>query len=258
MSEIDTGNNSYAGQFLGIALYHPTELIEMDEFDADEHNLLLGGGSGEHPAMKIHNLDFCVSCYLDFICDLAQKKNVEGIDDFKTYSNFMDTVKDEDVWNVHDNLDMSSSWTIKHIARFSEQIKNSFDSIGNSLNSDYASRFKELALHYSEEEKVNIMLGEFIYFCGKRLLSKVFNTVLEDVEKEMQNKDINIEPIFHPVSIDPKGYPNNFGRYTKKDPNKPKNGLTVVWGLRFDEEDVYVDKSLQRTKKKVVTKKILM
>lgn len=52
MSTIDTGKHDVVGRLNGIPLYHPLERYDAD-FAADERHLVLGGGSGEHPAVVV-------------------------------------------------------------------------------------------------------------------------------------------------------------------------------------------------------------
>jgi hypothetical protein len=67
MSYIDCWNHLYIGSLGkdGLPIYMTLEDIDGDEFKATEGSIVLGGGSGEHPALIIENLDFCMASFLD-------------------------------------------------------------------------------------------------------------------------------------------------------------------------------------------------
>ncbi len=88
MSYIDIFQHEYLGHLGYLPIYHPLENIEEGgDFNATPANLILGGGSGEHPALVIHHLESLVAHFLseqisdqeldkipkedrDFFCDL--------------------------------------------------------------------------------------------------------------------------------------------------------------------------------------------
>ena len=56
MSYIDTFDHELVGFFAGLPLYHPLETVtgsDGDEFGCTPRQLVLGGGSGEHPAVVL-------------------------------------------------------------------------------------------------------------------------------------------------------------------------------------------------------------
>ncbi|MFT8258506.1 MAG: hypothetical protein ACMZI2_04110 [Candidatus Symbiodolus clandestinus] len=69
MSYIDCFKHELLGYFNGLPINHPLEKIIGDgwgqyDFSATPENLILGGGSGEHPALVLHNLPALVAQYL--------------------------------------------------------------------------------------------------------------------------------------------------------------------------------------------------
>jgi hypothetical protein len=73
MSYIDTFPHELVGYLAGIPLYHPLTTVEGEKGTADfgcsRDNLVLGGGSGEHPGLVFHRLDLLVRYYLDELQD---------------------------------------------------------------------------------------------------------------------------------------------------------------------------------------------
>jgi hypothetical protein len=80
MSDIDTFRHEFVGLFLGIPIYHPLEpgqlgwraigdrhRLQHQEWgrpNCDPASLVLGGGSGEHPALIFHDVEHAVARYL--------------------------------------------------------------------------------------------------------------------------------------------------------------------------------------------------
>lgn len=63
MSHIDSFRHEIVGLFAGLPVYHPLEDID-GEFRCTTAQLLLGGGSGEHPALLIRNPAGAVARFL--------------------------------------------------------------------------------------------------------------------------------------------------------------------------------------------------
>lgn len=80
MSYIDTLAHRRVGTLAGYPLYH----VIVDhrsgrergspEFSANARNLVLGGGSGEHPALVIHHLDQICRLYLLYAIDMHAER----------------------------------------------------------------------------------------------------------------------------------------------------------------------------------------
>jgi hypothetical protein len=69
MSYIDTISNKRVGTLAGYPVYQPLGTLENKtrgavDFGCTPANLVLGGGSGEHPALVVHHFDQLVSLYL--------------------------------------------------------------------------------------------------------------------------------------------------------------------------------------------------
>lgn len=73
MSHIDSFRHEIVGLFGNIPVYHPLEDIEGD-FIANAGQLIIGGGSGEHPALVFTDLHACVAAFLN-----DQLLSLEGV-----------------------------------------------------------------------------------------------------------------------------------------------------------------------------------
>lgn len=71
MSHIDSFKHELVGFFGGISVYHPLEDIDGD-FVCNPSQLLIGGGSGEHPALVIENPTSAVAYFLDAEIDYIE------------------------------------------------------------------------------------------------------------------------------------------------------------------------------------------
>jgi hypothetical protein len=217
MSYIDQVDNSYVGTFLDIPVYHPMAKITGDEFNADVSNLVIGGGSGEHPGMVVKNLDYCVMAYLELAAQ-AQNINTEEDAFFQTWD---ESLSNEQWENYNSDKALDYSWDMKTLSRFVTRVEEKF-----SETLSYFTR-KDIELSDRVEEKVCIMMGEFIYFSARHLLSPALVEHLKT-----QPEDFQPGAYFNAINVPPQGYPV-YGRQLVTE-----NGQTKVkWGMRFDEEN---------------------
>lgn len=234
MSYIDTINHSYVGSFAGLPVYHPLEDLDpegVDEFSATPRNLVIGGGSGEHPGLVVKNMEVCVWKYLNFLAD-AQLKESSDIEFFTKWEESATNNEEyEYTYYSVSNLEYKY-WSMDAIADFVKRVNKIFD------ESIKYYKDKSLIDSYSVEDKINIMFGEFIYFTAKEcpnsanLLSSHFRDYIANAEEELNKHEIYIECPFEKIVVSPKGYPPS-GRHIVKD---EQHGTKVYWGLRFDQE----------------------
>ena len=69
MSYIDTFDNEFVGYFGGIPVYHPLEVVlasadDPANFACGPDNLVIGGGSGEHPGIVVKAPGEAVVCFV--------------------------------------------------------------------------------------------------------------------------------------------------------------------------------------------------
>lgn len=69
MSHIDSYDHEFLGKFAYLPVYHPLQEVDRYEWGEEDFgftpaNLILGGGSGEHPGLVIHKLECCVARFL--------------------------------------------------------------------------------------------------------------------------------------------------------------------------------------------------
>ncbi|GAA0878836.1 hypothetical protein GCM10009119_18040 [Algoriphagus jejuensis] len=79
MSHIDSFKHELVGYLGYLPVYHPLEEIEGD-FACDPSQLLLGGGSGEHPALVIENPTSAVAFFLRE--EIKTEKNLKSWERF--------------------------------------------------------------------------------------------------------------------------------------------------------------------------------
>jgi hypothetical protein len=200
MSYIDTSDHSYVGTIFDLP--HPLSTYD-DEFNADPSNLVIGGGSGEHPAMVIRSLDICVLYFIEFVCSMTEVKEPE-------YCNTHSERLDEYYMN-----ELDYSWGMRNVEKFSASINKHFESLiigGDKI------------FPYHTENRLLIMLGEFLFYSGRKLLSK-------ELQADIQDFDASNLALFSAVNVPPPGYPVS-GRLTFRHGDQYK----VMWGLRFDDE----------------------
>ena len=77
MSYIDTFDHEFVGLFAGLPLYHPLETVQgtpsTSDFSCSPDNLVLGGGSGEHPAIVFTNLGCAATYFLQFSLEVLHE-----------------------------------------------------------------------------------------------------------------------------------------------------------------------------------------
>ncbi|WP_022835095.1 hypothetical protein [Salisaeta longa] len=75
MSHIDSFRHALVGHWAGLPVYHPLEPIRGDFTCGPEH-LVLGGGSGEHPAMVVEDPTSAVAQFLVYKLEMLQDSPV--------------------------------------------------------------------------------------------------------------------------------------------------------------------------------------
>ncbi|MFN7733623.1 MAG: hypothetical protein ACK5OB_17125 [Pirellula sp.] len=68
MSYIDSFDHEFIGYFGGIPVYHPLEAVpasaDTRDFACGPENLVIGGGSGEHPGLVVKDVGETVNCFV--------------------------------------------------------------------------------------------------------------------------------------------------------------------------------------------------
>ena len=75
------------------------------------------------------------------------------------------------------------------------------------------------------EEKLHIMLGEFIYFSGNHLISDRLNKHIKKYVKKLEVDYIQIYPLFFTVKVAPKGYSTSSAKYLRNSENGEDNSV---------------------------------
>ncbi len=186
MSYIDCFDHEHIGMLGYLPIYHPLENIEGDkwggyDFSATPENLILGGGSGEHPGLVLHKLECLAARFLhDQITD-EEEANLSKED--KDY--LIDLCYSDDVLEF-------CSWTINHYAAMKEMAQSK-------------SFLAPLGENEEVEEWLCKSVGELIFFSLSELnpahgrLTEIFAPF--ELHATMRN-----------VACVPPGYPSCGGR----------------------------------------------
>lgn len=192
MSYIDSFDHEYIGQLGYLPIYHPLETLEHTkwgdyDFGADPTNLVLGGGSGEHPGLVLHHLESFVARFLlEQITDEDEKLMSE---EDKSY------VIELAYLNYSELLEFCD-WRISEIASFYEMAKS--PAMGRPLDEGEDEMMEEWLVK---------SIGELVYYSLPELNPE--HKKLNDIFK-----DCEIQPIMRNVVISPPGYPTRGGRQT--------------------------------------------
>lgn len=216
MSHIDSYDHSEVGILFGIPLYHPLADIDMDfgAPPANSSSFILGGGSGEHSAMIIRHLNYCLFMYLEFI---AEQRNIELSDCCPKYAEQLDSLLNAEV-NKWTNLEYQ--WSMNDVSNLVATVNQDFSLIP---------LIEETKNYYDPEQKILIMVGEIVHQHAIHLLNIHDIDALVEVENLL---DKNTFP--HWKSFKPAVSGQCAGRYLIRD----ENGTEVVWGLNFKDEDM--------------------
>ena len=167
MSHIDSFKHEIIGRFGVISVYHPLQNIDGD-FICDSNNILVGGGSGEWPAIVIRNPTAAVA---EFIAtELMGYDSADSEDQWPI-------VKCKDEWLKHiapyqnfpnNKIIEFCEWTVEDYVRFerlccSDGMQNSFD----------------IEMYESGLENWFILgIGEFIFYAMPELASDIMSKLV--------------------------------------------------------------------------------
>ena len=186
MSHIDSFKHEIVGHLGYLPVYHPLEEIDGD-FVCDTNQLVIGGGSGEHPALVIENLASAVAYFLnEEIGEIKELKSWEAI--IAPFINY----------NLSDLLTFYE-WDIARYSSFHEMSKS--DALPSPSNGNDIERWLVLGI------------GEFVFFSlphlAEELMSKLDNPYKHF--RHMRYNNIMVIPPNFPV------YANGGNMFFKKD-----------------------------------------
>jgi len=152
MSYIDTIKHELVGYLNGLPIYLPTENLPKSfwgnpDFSCGTSNLVIGGGSGEHPALVIHHLSALVCEYLLY--------NIEQFELF--YSDGYQVPPDK-AQNQLVDIALTTEPTLEFCG-WSMQDQKKF--IENAMSKVH---FSPLVENGDAEKWIRLSIGEFVYF----------------------------------------------------------------------------------------------
>lgn len=163
MSHIDSFHHSIVGYFLGIPVYLPLEDIDGD-FHCSTRQLVIGGGSGEHPALVVADPPAAVARFLEEeidSLDLDDKRR----DAWKAvYEPFVE-------WD-HDNILRFPGWTVEAHHAFYERCQSACAVNAYSIYSKTKSLETWLILGF----------GEFVFFSLPQLAGDIVTNLTDPYE----------------------------------------------------------------------------
>lgn len=160
MSHIDSFEHAFLGTFIGLPVYLPLEDI-CGDFECTTRQFLVGGGSGEHPALIVKNPLAAVAEYLH-----------EVVPDSKMCS------ADKDKWrSVYENY----LWLrTRDILEFSDWNIQTYHSFYDRCSSPYAENsFRVYSESKSIEEWLILGFGEFVFFALPQLAPEIMSQIEE-------------------------------------------------------------------------------
>lgn len=158
MSYIDSCIHKYIANFNNLPLYLPLENLKGAEFCCTPRNLVLGGGSGEHPALVVHNLDgICSSYILDCLFYYEEKQNKIHGDDNEYFPSIL-------INNLFDILNPEFSFELLEFNGWSMIDYHDFvcNAKNSNLNPDYLGKIDSMCSSHCEDWIMN-SLGEFLF-----------------------------------------------------------------------------------------------
>lgn len=200
MSQIDTFDHEFVGYFVGLPVYHPTEVEEGGDFDCGPDTLVVGGGMGEHPALVVSHLEFLVAQFL-----LAALPDEDETPDAPSpYPGAWDQALIEALGRIDDIDEVLTfhGWRLDHSAAFYEGCK----SPANQWPFDEEA---EEQSHLNVMDWICISLGEFVFYAMPS-----FAAGLLDQLPGVRQVIADTKTAFQNVLVVPPGYPVHFGRST--------------------------------------------
>lgn len=154
MRHIDSFKYEIVGLFAGLPVYHPLENIE-GEFKCTSNQLVIGGGSGEHPALVLEDPLAAVAWFI-----------YEALETLDNDSNIFEEW--EDIINPYLNYDSDEilkyyAWTIETFHSFAEICKS--EGLPNPFRGSVNSIESWLILGF----------GEFIYYAMPDLAGEIMS-----------------------------------------------------------------------------------
>ena len=154
MSHIDSFKHEIVGLFGSLPVYHPLENIEGD-FKCNHQQLMIGGGSGEHPALVLQEPLTAVAHFISEVLDEFDEK--AGIKEE------WETIIEPHLHYGIDTILKFYDWEIETYQSFAEQCKSK--GLPNSYRGNESSLEQWLILGF----------GEFIYYSMPDLAAEIMS-----------------------------------------------------------------------------------
>lgn len=192
MSYIDTIDNEYVAHLAGYPIYHPLDSISDRpyghfDFGCSPSNLVLGGGSGEHPGLVIHRLDALALHFVD--------ASINGLTPEEDDNKMCDWFPIDDYlflgWENHFEF---AGWSVAQFQDFYQCCSSP------TLLWPFNPQSIE-----SVEKWLAISIGEFVWFSLAELIPNL---------SEVRDRHPRLQVLCQNVMTIPPGYPKTAGRLT--------------------------------------------
>ncbi|VTU42691.1 MULTISPECIES: hypothetical protein [unclassified Variovorax] len=161
MSYIDTIPHKRVGTLAGYPVYHSNATVKAargaSDFGCTPSNLVLGGGSGEHPGLVVHNFDYLVSQYL--LLRMEQLGNPPHPNGFSPAEDYFGSKLDTNLANCFEFC----GWGVEQVAEFLRRCS------GHLVARPYAAE-----LDTSFEHWLAYSFGEYAWSRQPNLMSGMF------------------------------------------------------------------------------------
>ena len=231
MSAIGTSHFFLLGYFYGVPLYQPLWPVQINlhPFDkrganAEPGQLVLGGGSGEHPAIIFRDVEYCVA---DLLCSKWSPVCQDMPHEIRKHAGSPASEAPRDALEF-------CQWTAEDHQRFREMCahdyalfadKNSFAELDEEVFVDEDGTEFRNPPCTSLELWLCFNIGEFVYAALPGLTPKIqrWRDALGPIQR----------PWFRGILIQPPGYPDEGGRPEDQQETDPEKAKTHGGAPRF-------------------------
>jgi hypothetical protein len=200
MSYIDTIDHELVGIFAGLPVYHPLETLSGNEptsgdFNCTPAHLVLGGGSGEHPAVVLQRPDVAVASFIQTWRDHAPaaqptRDAVSLHADVAAWEPFLEemyAIPEHEIWHF-------AGWSVPTYASFYSLCQS------ETLWHPYDATQSETFEHW-----LTASFGEFVFFALSELCPN-------NATHLPRAKEVIQDALYVNVLVPPPGYRLPYGR----------------------------------------------
>lgn len=184
MSHIDSFRHEIVGIFAGLPVYRPLEVFEGGEIEGTPKQLLIGGGSGEHPAVLLNKPEVAVLTFLEVDLTSSAEHLSRKDPRNKFAKTYLPVVREALTEQSLDDVFRYFDWLEDDHTQFRERCNKYAHN-----PYDFAAKFESSLRDF--DRWLACSLGEFIYFAMPELapdiMSKIQNPYATFAEERFNN-----------------------------------------------------------------------